>query len=269
MTAQTAAQKAGSEATAKWPGWKTWLYTWRLAIFSPGTYVGMLVVELYLFALASLIGGALTRLFFDALVDRSAWRFMGSEIGVWGILALLAGNDLFRSAIFMLDFWWFFVFQDRMASLLRTNLFRRILERPGARALPGSPGEAISRFRGDVDAIGQFMEGVIFIFEFGVQAIVAAIVMYGIQPRVTLIVVVPMAGLIVGTNLAMKGIQKYQEAGRKAAGAVTGFVGEMFGAVQAVKVARAEGRVVERFHSLNDRRRKADLKVVLFDQAIH
>jgi ATP-binding cassette subfamily B protein len=93
--------------------------------------------------------------------------------------------------------------------------------------------------------------------------------MFGIEPRVTTIVVVPLIGLIVGANLAMKGIQKYQEAGRKAAGAVTGFVGEMFGAVQAIKVARAESRVVTRFRALNDQRRQADLKVTLFDQAIH
>jgi ATP-binding cassette subfamily B protein len=112
------------------------------------------------------------------------------------------------------------------------------------------------------------MEGIVFLIEFAVQAGVAAIVMYGIEPRVTTIVVLPLAGLIVGANLAMKGIQKYQEAGRKAAGAVTGFVGEMFGAVQAVKVARAEGRIVERFRTLNDRRRQADLKVTLFSQTV-
>jgi ATP-binding cassette subfamily B protein len=169
----------------------------------------------------------------------------------------------------MLDFWWFFLFQDSMAALMRRNLFVRILEHPGAKALPASPGEAISRFRGDVQSIGHFMEGVVFLIEFAVQAAVAAIVMFGIEPRVTTIVVLPLAGLIVGANLAMKGIQKYQEAGRKAAGAVTGFVGEMLGAVQAIKVGRAEDRVVERFRTLNDRRRIADLKVTLFDQTVH
>ena len=46
------------------------------------------------------------------------------------------------------------------------------------------------------------MEGVIFLLEFGVQATVAAITMYAIEPRVTLIVVLPLAGLIVVTNVA-------------------------------------------------------------------
>jgi ATP-binding cassette subfamily B protein len=273
-TAQGAAQGAAQTTAKKWPGWKTWLYTWRLAIYRPGSFFGMLGVELYIFAFALLITGALTRLFFDALTETSAWQPLGAEVGVWGILALLAGNSLFRAAIFMLDFWWYFVFQASMTALLRRNLFARILQRPGARALPGSPerplspGAAISRFRGDVESIGEFMEGVIFLIGFAVQAAVAVIVMVGIEPRVTTIVVVPLAALIVGANLAMKGIQKYQETRRKAAGAVTGFVGEMFGAVQAIKVARAEDRVVARFRALNDGRRVADLKVTLFDQTI-
>jgi ATP-binding cassette subfamily B protein len=166
MTVQTTAQTA----TKKWPGWKTWLYTWRLAIYRPGSFFGMVGVELYIFALAHLIAGALTRLFFDTLTGTSGWRPLGTEVGVWGILALMAGASLFRAAIFMLDFWWFFLFQDGMAALLRRNLFARILQRPGARALPGSTGEAISRFRGDAESIGHCMEGVVFLIEFAVQA---------------------------------------------------------------------------------------------------
>jgi ATP-binding cassette subfamily B protein len=225
-------------------------------------------IELYIFALAPLIAGALTRLFFEVLTGTSTWRLFGAEVGTWGILALMVANDAFKAGIFVLDFYWFFAFQDGMAALLRGNMFHHVLQRPGARAVPGSPGEAISRFRGDVEAIGHFMEGVIFLLEFGVQAIVAATVMYSIEPRVTLIVVLPLAGLIVVANVAMKGIQKHQQAGRAAAGAVTGFIGEMFGAVQAVKVASAELRVVQRFRALNDERRSADLKVTLFGQTI-
>jgi ATP-binding cassette subfamily B protein len=52
----------------------------------------------------------------------------------------------------------------------------------------------------------------------------------------------------------------------RAAGKVTGFIGEMFGAVQAVQVACAEARVVARFERVNDARRKADLRAAFFGQ---
>ena len=97
MTVETAAQRAAQKTAKRWLGWRTWLYAWRLAIYRPDSFFGMLGVELYIFAIAHLVTGALTRLFFDALTGTSAWRPLGTEIGVWGILALLAGNSLFRS----------------------------------------------------------------------------------------------------------------------------------------------------------------------------
>ena len=45
----------------------------------------------------------------------------------------------------------------------------------------------------------------------------------------------------------------------QATGGITDLLGEMFGAVQAIKVASAEGRVLARFRRLNDVRRKAAL----------
>ncbi len=64
--------------------------------------------------------------------------------------------------------------------------------------------------------------------------------------------------LVVGVvaNIAMQRIEQYRSASRQATGKVTGFIGEFFGAVQAVKVASAEKQVIERFHKLNDERRR-------------
>jgi ATP-binding cassette subfamily B protein len=248
------------------PEFSTWGFTWRVACFRPGLYFGMTAIELLIFSIAPLISGALVRAFFDALTGTSPLRLGPAEVGVWGVCGLIVANDVIRAAAFMFDFYWFFAFQDSAAALLRRNLFDRILDRPGARAVPDSPGEAISRFRGDVGAIGGFLEGVNFLIEYMFLAVVAAGVMFSIESRVTLIILLPLGAVIVIANLAMKGIQKYHRAARKAAGAVTGFIGEMFGAAQAVKVASAEPQVIERFRTLNDERRRADLKTTLYGQ---
>ena len=67
----------------------------------------------------------------------------------------------------------------------------------------------------------------------------------------------------------MKRIERYRRASRQATGNVTGFIGEFFGAVQAVKVATAEQNVINHFHELNDERRVLTLKEKLFDQILH
>jgi len=63
-------------------------------------------------------------------------------------------------------------------------------------------------------------------------------------------------------------ITKYRTASREAGAEVTGALGEMFGAVQAVKVAAAEGRIMAHLAALNARRRKAALHDLLFTQVM-
>ena len=41
-----------------------------------------------------------------------------------------------------------FTLMARSRALMRKNLFNSILQHPGARAVPGSPGEAVSRLWG-------------------------------------------------------------------------------------------------------------------------
>ena len=95
--------------------------------------------------LSPLAAGLIVRQIFNQLTGEVAL-----SMNLAGLLALLAGlavgrvlgltGGIFANATFLLN----------ISGLMRTNLFRHVLGRPGADALPGSPGEAISRFRGDV-----------------------------------------------------------------------------------------------------------------------
>ena len=256
-----------SEPTIKRPerAFSTLGFTLRLALFAPGLYFGMTAIELLIFAVAPLISGALTRAFFEAL-SGNPLQIGPVETSVWGVCGLIVVNELVRTVFFMFDFWWFFAFVDTVAALLRRNMFARILDRPGARAVPESPGEAISRFRGDPEAIHNLQEGINFVIEYAFLAVVAAITMLRIETRTALFILTPLVLVIALANLATNGLQKYHRAARKAAGAVTGFVGELFGAAQAVKIASAEAHVIQRFDRLNDERRRQDLKATLFHQ---
>ena len=86
----------------------------------------------------------------------------------------------------------------------------------------------------------------------------------GIDPTITLVVMLPLMLVIVLSNLATKAIQKYRKASREAAGKITGFIGELFGAAQAVQVAAAEDRVIHQFREINLQRKEAAVKDRLF-----
>ena len=51
-------------------------------------------------------------------------------------------------------------------------------------------------------------------------------------------------------------IERYRRQTREASGEVTGFLGEVFGAAQAVQLAGATPHAVRRLHGLGERRRR-------------
>ncbi|MBN2006190.1 MAG: ABC transporter ATP-binding protein, partial [Anaerolineae bacterium] len=148
---------------------------------------------------------------------------------------------------------------------LRTNLLKHILKRPGASALPDSSGEAISRFRDDVFEIPLFT---LFVNDTVIGAVLMLIaigVMMSIDLSITLLALTPFLLVGIISNQARNRIAQYRRASRQAAGKVTGFIGEIFGAVQAVKAATAEKNVSAAFARLSDERRRLALKDRLFD----
>ncbi|HEU5088041.1 MAG TPA: ABC transporter ATP-binding protein, partial [Roseiflexaceae bacterium] len=98
---------------------------------------------------------------------------------------------------------------------------------------------------------------------------VALVVMVRVNWMITLAAIVPLFALVVFSSIATRRVEAYRRASRTATGAVTGFIGETFGAVQAVKVAGAERRLIEHFRGLNERRRVAALRDRLFEEVLH
>jgi ATP-binding cassette subfamily B protein len=89
-----------------------------------------------------------------------------------------------------------------------------------------------------------------------------------ISPSVTVMALVPLIVVGIVANIATSRIEHYRRASRQAAGDVSGFIGEFFGAVQAVKVATAEKNVINHFHRLNDERRTLTIREKLFDSIL-
>jgi ATP-binding cassette, subfamily B, bacterial len=259
MTAAFAAKpKNGSKASL--PAWKVIV---KIILYSRGLWMRNLLMMIILMLFFQIPGLAL-REFFNVLsgsapLGLNLWSIIAllfcAEIGsILGIFGLINTNVPF--------------FQKSM-TLLRKNLLRHILRRPGASALPDSPGEAISRFRGDVFDIplfGLWINDIIGSLAFNA---VALIVMLHISPTYTGLALLP---LIVVGAIAMastKRIDEYRRASSRATGIITGFIGEFFGAVQAVKVATAEEGVINRFKELNDERKGLALRDRLFNEILN
>jgi ATP-binding cassette, subfamily B, bacterial len=243
------------------------LPAWRVILKMARYQLKNWIIDLFSVILMRLgwqiIPGLILKAFFDMLTGKAQL-----SLGIWAIVAFLLAGYLGK----VLGAWGF-VYADvplfsETAVNLRRNLLKHILRRPGAAPLPDSPGEAVSRFRNDVIEIPMFVIWSNDVLV-GVGIIIASIsMMVSISPLITLLALIPLIVAGVVANLASKRIEKYRSASRQATGKVTGFIGEFFGAVQAVKVASSEKNVIGHFHKLNDERRRLTLRERLFDQVL-
>ncbi|HMA35047.1 MAG TPA: ABC transporter ATP-binding protein [Chloroflexia bacterium] len=240
-----------------------WWYLWRLARYRPALWLLSGLLASGMFYLFPLVPGLIVRPFLDTLAGGA-----GAGWSLWGLLALLVGATVARFGILLTAVATEITVNQVAAALLRQNLFGRILHQPGARPLPASPGEAISRLRDDVNNIVGFLTWILDPVGQAVVTTIALVILIQINPWITLTVFVPLVGVLLFVNMASKRIQRYRRANQESIGEVTGLLGEVFGAVQAVKTAHAEAGVVAYFGTLNEARRKATLNDLLLTQII-
>lgn len=240
----------------------TWRYVLRLATYRPYVILAIFFVTgLGGFYLLPLVPGLLVRQIFDHLTGQAP-----ASYNLWTLFGLLVGVRIIHQLAIILAVPAENAMHYILATLLRKNVLARILEFPGARALPASPGEAISRLRDDVNDIPHFLT---WIFDPLMQVLVMSAglwILVRINAWVTLAVVVPLVIAVALVNLASNRIQRYRRASHEAIAGVTGLIGEIFGAVQAVKAAGTERHVVEHLKKLNETRRKANLRDIVFSQ---
>jgi ATP-binding cassette subfamily B protein len=255
-------------ARAPWPNEQAvplpaWRVIWRMIRFRPRLWLVNLAAMMVLM-LAFQIPALVQREFFNLISGNAP-----ADLGVWSLIAVLGAAEVGRTIGGLGLVSTNVPFFVHTMTLLRKNLLKNILKRPGAVALADSPGEAISRFRGDVFEIPLFALWVNDILGLFIYALVAVAIMLSINTRITLLALLPFALVGLVANAATDRIEEYRRASRKSTGIVTGFIGEFFGAVQAVKVASAEDGVINRFNELNDERRQVSIKDRLFNEVLH
>ncbi|HMO55944.1 MAG TPA: ABC transporter ATP-binding protein [Roseiflexaceae bacterium] len=245
----------------------SWWHIARLIAFRPGLYIlsTLGIMGFYLWPLAT---GLLVRQIFDLLSNRMPVD--DARATIWMLAAVLIGVALVRSVSALA-----YPFGERAAMLLaealmRHNLLRRIMARPGANPLPpgSSPGEAVSRLRDDTAHISEFMvwtaDPIGQILAFGIAFVTLA----RIDLQITLLGFLPLVIILAGVNLLNHRIRHYRKLNQESIGQVTGLLGELFGAVQAVKVAGAERHVVAHLQRVNEIRRAAALRDQLLSNLI-
>ncbi len=250
---------------------KTWQLLWQLICYKPKLYIIDSCFWILIMGLPAL-PGLVIREFFNSLTDKAQLGFSPLAL----IVLFLALNLAHIGVIFAGRIT---KTQHRfiMRSLLRHNLLDGLFKNPTAQPMVFSkdaqttisPGEIISYFRDDAEQIEENVALLSEILGQGISAVFCLIILFSINIRMTLFIFLPLVGIIVIIQRAETRIKQYRQASRQATEKVTGILGEIFGSVQAIKVAGAEKNVLAYFRTLNDQRRQMMIKDSLFNAIIN
>lgn len=229
-------------------------YLWQLLRYKPWVWLLTVLAYMLLYGL-NFAPPLIARAIFDQLTGDAPATF-----GLWTFILLLLGSSIGQQAAYVALIAGQVLYFNLIGAVVRTNLFERILNRPAAQALTDSPGEVVSRFRDDIQPITTFLGSAFNLVGVSVFAILAIVTMARTSALLTVVAFLPLVLISIAINQSRRRIMRFREANQAATSSVTGLLGELFGAVQAIKVADAERAVISRLGTINEQRRQAALK---------
>ncbi len=232
-------------------------YYWRLIRFTPNYYAADIITISIHFAVTTALG-LILRAFFNGLTGESSFA-----LPLWPIVGLQVAYALVAALSQMGAGWAFINFEHISYNLLIRNMLARVLQRPGSRPLPhnedGTPmstGQAISTFRDDTHELLMAIVAVDDVIGLLISAGISLTIMLQISVPVTLGTFVPLL-IVVGIAQRLgERAKQYRKASRQATSQVTGMIADMFNSTQALKVANAETRIIDRFRQINEQRKQ-------------
>jgi ATP-binding cassette subfamily B protein len=219
----------------------------RLIRVAPGWYTANALLWTLIWAMP-VVPALITRSYFDHLGE--------AGFNPATLIAGLVAYSLARVAIMYVGMWNDVQLIFRLSSTLRRNMLERIFELPGAQAVDEAPGEIISRFRDDVEHVEEAASMSVDLLGAFVFSCVAASVLITIDVWMTVLVFAPLVIMLIVAERTGTQIRRYRNSARQATERITGALGEIFGAVQSIKVAGVEKPMIDHFKRLNHERRK-------------
>ncbi|MEO1163603.1 MAG: ABC transporter ATP-binding protein [Chloroflexota bacterium] len=211
------------------------------------------------------VPGLIVSEFFDVLTGDSTLGWDAySILAIWGAVALFNVVVIFMGRLTKTQH------RFAMSGLVRRNVLVGLMDRPGAEqfktkadvAIAG--GEVVSYLRDDGQQIEDQMQWLPETIAQSVFALISFIILFSVNWRVTLFVFIPLLFIIAIMQWAWNRVRNLRRDGREATEKVTGAIGEMFDAVQAIQIAGANESVLRNFREANDLRRKTMIRDELF-----
>ncbi len=246
-----------------------WRFTWRLFRARPGLAALNVALAVTIAAL-DLLPGLLIGTFFARLAGNAPPTVLvggalalGPEALIGCLLAVGLTRPIIKTSAVLIDV----LHQFIVAALLRRNLLARLLGGPGP-ASSEATGATLSRVRDDAERVAQLLVLGCYATSVACLAVGATVVLARNDARITLLVFLPLLAIVALGQRTFGRLDRFRQEAQQATARVTGALGEMFEAVQAVQVAGAERHLLAQLRDLGAERRRLALRDVVLTRGL-
>ncbi|WDF52842.1 ABC transporter ATP-binding protein [Paenibacillus sp. KACC 21273] len=239
---------------------KTYQLIWRLICYRPWLYLlnGLVWTLIHM---SPLIIGLITREFFDTLTRESEINLNILTLIILVIITALIRVVFIYSGALTDTLHRFFI-----SSLIRRNILDYLLKKQVGNV---NIGEVIVNFREDADQAETSVSWTLDVVGKLLFAIVSLILLLSINPKITLLVFIPIIFIVIIANKSNKRLMIYRENSLNASGKVASAIGEMSELTQAIQCASAEDRIIRNLQNLNQDRSNNVIKDRVFSETLN
>ena len=181
--------------------------------------------------------------------------------GIWTLIAFMVASGCCRIVSWVGLVVNGVKFRSFASFYLTDNVLAEVLKRGSSISLPGSIGEAISRFRDDIKILVDFtIAGMYGLVGSAMYATIGVIIMVQIDALLTVLILSPLVIIFSIAVMAKARVERYRLEARMSTGEVTGFIRDTLSSILTIQVTASEHHFYKRFLEINEIRRKTELK---------
>jgi len=235
----------------------------KIFLYYPINYTIVVLIRIGGFAGLGVLSGLLIERFFDE-VSESTLTFNKLYL----LTALLVVVPLVQALTYSIDLALSYGWVEIIRSIFRRNLFRAILNNPGASSLPVSHGQLMNVLREDVKMPEAWMWDFPYLLAYMLFSIAGFVILSSIDWIVTLVLFAPLILAMTVIHLLRRKITIYYEQQQRTTDRVLSLLSDLFNYNQAIKIHRAESAFLSRLNKLNEDRAAASKRNAVFQASL-
>ncbi len=230
----------------------TFIFLAKLILHNPWLY--LLTACLWvLVEVSPIVPGLILKRFFDILAS-------DQSNGLYVLVFLTIAVALGRSMVIVLGLLSDIRFRYLSSNIIRRNILKGLFEHPNAAHVSATSGEAVNRYRDDIQQIEETVDFLLDTLGKTVFAVIAIVTMVKINVQLTLTAFLPLVAVMFIAYTAKNRITNLRAASRSSTQSVANLMNEVFSSVQAIKVASAESNIIQHLSKLGEIRKKAAVR---------